>query len=78
MAIATLDGGGGVVDAYLVAALPGGVDAVEDHLAAAHGFGKDLDHAVGGGVNFLTSCCREDGGEQEYSCKEFSHGVCSG
>ena len=63
---ATFNGGGGAVDAYLVAASPGGVEAVEDHLAAAvHGFGKDLDHAVGGIVfRLLAPHQRQQGGEE--------------
>lgn len=51
VAVATLDGGGGAVDAYFVAVLPAGAEAIEDHLAAiVHALGKDLDHAVGGSV----------------------------
>ena len=63
---ATFNGGGGAVDAYLVAASPGGVEAVEDHLAAAvHGFGKDLDHAVGGIVlRLLAPHQRQQGSEE--------------
>lgn len=72
--VAARDGGGGAVEADLVAGDPRGVDTVEEHLAARHRFGEDFHHAVDAVVHLFAPCQSQQG---KQSCQNvcFFHSV---
>lgn len=72
--VAARDGGGGAVEADLVAGDPRGVGTVEEHLAAGHRFGEDFHHAVDAVVHLFAPCQSQQG---KQSCQNvcFFHSV---